>query len=121
MDANGPGLVTILTLVLGAGGLGAFVREIAMGIGKLSSGMAGRESRRKIDIVQQRDEALTREAEQRARADDADVSRRRVAEYASALRRQLIENGLTPGAWPVDEKTIPAVELKQLRGKRNKE
>lgn len=82
---------------IGSGGIGAFVMSIITGIGKLQRGVSARESKRRIDIVQQRDEAITREDEQRARADAADSRARGAIEYAARCRIQLINAGIEPG------------------------
>ena len=108
-------LLPILVAVLGAGGFGAFFREIVAGVVKVAGGMSARESSRKVDIVQQRDAALAREAKAWRLVDEEAAKRRVEQEYAARLRRQLIEAGIEPGESPVREKTLTKAQLKQLR------
>jgi hypothetical protein len=89
-------LVLLIVGCLGSGGLGVFAKDIVSGIGKLRRGVSARESSRKIDIVQQRDAAIDREDEQRARADAADIRARNAVELVARLRIQLITNGIEP-------------------------
>lgn len=88
-------LVTIIVAVLGAGGLGAFAREIADIVSKVRRGVSTKETNRKNDIIAQRDTATKAAEEER---------RRRIAwqEYSGSLRWQLRENGLTPSELPDD-------------------
>lgn len=93
-------IVTILVAVLGAGGLGAFAREIADIISKVRRGVSTREADRKNDIIAERDAAVKAAEDER---------RRRIAwqEYSGALRWQLRENGHDPNPLPDDvEDTI---------------
>jgi hypothetical protein len=114
--------VPIIAAVLGAGGLGALFREVIAAIGKLTTGMSARETKRKIDIVQQRDAALTRESKAWSQVDREAAKRRAVQDYAAALRRQLIVNGITPALEePTLEQTITKTQLQELRGKPTKE
>lgn len=106
--------VALLVAAIGAGGFGAFFREIVVVFLKLRDGLSAREKNRKVDIVQQRDQALRRE-EIAWRERDAEASkRRRMEEYASQLRRALIESGQEPGPYPVLERTLPASEVRKL-------
>jgi uncharacterized protein YaiL (DUF2058 family) len=108
-------VVPILVAILGAGGFGAFFREIVAGIIKVVGGMSARESSRKVDIVQQRDAALAREAKAWRLVDEEAAKRRVEQEYAARLRRQLIEAGIEPDEAPVREKTLTKAQLKELR------
>ncbi len=93
-------LVAILVACLGAGGLGAFAREIADIASKVRRGVSTRESNRKNDIIAQRDSAIARfEAEQK-RADEE--RRRRIAwqEYAGILAYRLRVAGIAPDTLP---------------------
>lgn len=93
-------LVTIIVAVLGAGGIGAFAREIADIVSKVRRGVSTRETNRKNDIIGQRDAALKRADEERDRADDE--RRRRIAwqEYAGILAFRLRMAGISPDALP---------------------
>lgn len=80
--------VALVVAILGSAGLGGFLREIFSGLTKLRSGVSAKESGRKRDLVTERDFEFDRaEAESR--------NRRRLEEYASQLRRSLVENGLS--------------------------
>lgn len=109
--------VPIVAAVLGAGGLGALLREAVSAVRKVMAGMAARESSRKRDIVQQRDAAAQREARAWAQVDREAAKRRQVQDYAAALRRQLIEAGVTPLDEPVLERTVTKAQLRELRDK----
>ena len=79
--------VALVVAILGSAGIGGFFREIFLGFSKLRSGISAKESGRKRDLVTERDYEYDRaEAESR--------NRRRLEEYASKLRRALVENGL---------------------------
>ncbi|WP_248240546.1 hypothetical protein [Microbacterium kunmingense] len=92
--------VTIIVAVLGAGGLGAFAREIADIVSKVRRGVSTRETNRKNDIIGQRDAAIKRADDERDRADDE--RRRRIAwqEYAGLLAFRLRMAGISPDALP---------------------
>ncbi|PCN47021.1 hypothetical protein Csp2054_14355 [Curtobacterium sp. 'Ferrero'] len=124
----------VLIAALGGGvGIGHVIRALATVLQKLRAGVSPREGKRRIDIVQQRDEALARLDKERmrasaeqARADWADANRQvaveneqRAREHAAALRVQLIEQaGLTREelpAWPEMERTIPREQFLRVR------
>jgi hypothetical protein len=88
-------VVAILVAVLGAGGAGAFAREVVDIVSKVRRGVSTRESNRKNDIIAQRDAAVRAAEEER---------RQRIAwqEYSGALRYQLRENGHNPNPLPDD-------------------
>lgn len=99
--------VAILVAVLGAGGIGAAIREIASVVSLARQGVSGKEDKRRSDIIAQRDHALQLQAEAEdaervadARADAEAAHRRHWEEVAARLRRQLIELGAEPGPWP---------------------
>ncbi|MDZ4044698.1 MAG: hypothetical protein U1E32_02835, partial [Rhodoglobus sp.] len=96
-------------------GWGAMLREIFAAVGKLLGGMSARESTRKVDIVQQRDAALAREARAWTLVDAEAAKRRRVQEWAAMLQRQLILAGIDPTPEPVLEQTITKAQLAELR------
>lgn len=106
--------VALIVAVIGAGGLGVFFRDLVDVFLKLRDGLSAREKNRKIDIVQQRDQALQREQIAWRERDVEAAKRRRMEEHASALRRMLIEAGLTPPDYPVLEKTLPASEVRRI-------
>lgn len=107
-----PSAVALLVAMGGGAGLTKFVE----GMFKIRSGMSAKESQRKVDIVTQRDAAIARENRAWSLVDAEAGKRREAQEYASRLRRQLIEAGIEPGAAPVFEQTITRAELTQLRG-----
>lgn len=101
--------IAVLVAVLGAGGIGAAIREIASVFSLARKGVSGREDKRRDDIIQQRDHALAMQAEAEAgeRAADARADNertRRIAwqEHSAQLRWQLITNGIEPGPTPND-------------------
>ena len=92
----------LLVTVLGAGGGGAVLLALINGLIKWLSGSSGRERAKNTDLISQRRNAILDRDEAEKDRDEADKKRRAADEYASSLRRQLIENGLTPGAWPYE-------------------
>lgn len=117
MQFEAVNLVALAVAILGAGGVGAFFREIASGITKVREGVSAKETTRKSDLVAQRDAAIARELAAEERADDEARKRRLTQEYASRLRRDWIERGLTPPDWPDIEDTTPVSRLAELRQK----
>lgn len=110
----------LIASLLGAGGGGAVLLALTNGLVKWLSGASGRERIRNTDLETQRAAAVEERDAAVARADTADLRRRLTAEYASRLRRQLIENGVTPEDWPDTDSTIPTSQLRRLR-KQSKE
>jgi hypothetical protein len=96
----------LLTSLLGAGGGAAVIVALVNGVGKWASGASGREREKNTDLNTQRIKAIEDRDAEALRAEEADKRRRKLAEYASQLRQQLLENGLTPDEWP-EERTIP--------------
>ncbi|QJU54319.1 hypothetical protein SCB71_14330 [Herbiconiux sp. KACC 21604] len=94
-------LVALIVAVVGAGGFGVFAREIVSVVTLVRNGVSAKESRRKNDLVAQRDYEYDR-------AETEAMNRRILAEHVSELRRLLIENGLASiiPKWP-DLKKIP--------------
>ena len=84
-----------VTLIIGvAGALG--LREMIPGMARWMSGGADREKARVQAIIAERDAEA-------ARADREARARRKLEEYASALRRDLIDAGIEPDQitpWP---------------------
>lgn len=110
-------LVPLITGLLVAIGGGAGIGKAIESILKLRSGMSARENQRKLDIVQQRDAAIARETRAWKLVDSEAEKRRQAQEYASRLRRQIIEAGGEPDAEPVYAATLTKAQLKELREK----
>jgi hypothetical protein len=91
---QGVNLTTLLFASVGAGGLGAVLREIFTGLAKLMGGVAAREGRRKSDVATARDNAERREAFQRARADAAERNVFTLRDTLAETRRGLLEMGV---------------------------
>jgi hypothetical protein len=77
----------LIIAILGAGGLGAFIKDIFEGLWKLRRGVSARETKRKIDVVLQRDEAIERASRAEHNVDT-------LREYATELRIKLLEAGM---------------------------
>lgn len=90
----------LLVTVLGAGGGGAALLALINGLIKWLSGSSARERQRNTDIVAQRRKAIEERQEAEDDRDTADRKRRISDEYASSLRRLLLENGIQPPPWP---------------------
>jgi len=100
----------VIIALLGAGGLGAFFKDIIEGLWKLRRGVSARETKRRIDVVQQRDEANDR-------ADRAERNVIRMREYVAELRIALLYRHVPKSEIPPEpelEKTIPRQQLKQI-------
>ncbi len=95
-------LVTIIVAVLGAGGLGAFAREIADIVSKVRRGISTRESNRKNDIIAQRDAAVERANAEQARADHERAVRIAWQGHAGTLAYRLRSSGIAPDSLPDD-------------------
>lgn len=89
----------IIAALLGAGGIGAFFKDLFEVVFKLRSGVSARETKRRIDVVQQRDEAYTRELLERERADREARNSQRLQITVTRLQMQLIRAG-------VDERVV---------------
>lgn len=112
----------VIIALLGAGGLGAFVKDIIEGLWKLRRGVSAKETKRRIDVVQQRDEAMEREARERERADRAERNVGRLREYATILRIELLEKHVAKQdleSWPDLEQTMPASQIRPSQVRRN--
>jgi hypothetical protein len=99
-------VVPVIVAALGSGGAGLFLKDLIGSVGKLRRGVSARETQRRIDIIQQRDEAIVREDEQRARADASDIRARNAVELVARLRVQLLTNGIEP----LDNETWTAIQ-----------
>lgn len=105
----------LIIAILGAGGLGAFFKDIVEGLWKLRRGVSARETKRRIDVVQQRDEALDR-ATRAERNVDA------MREYVTELRILLLDKRVPKAEIPVQpdlERTVPSHMLKQIKDQEN--
>lgn len=91
-----------LVLLMGAGGGGAAVLALITGLFKWLSGSAIRERDKNTDLMSQRSDAIVERNRAMTNRDEADKRRRRAYEYASLLRRMLIEHGIKPPIWPLD-------------------
>lgn len=86
----------LLVTVLGAGGGGAVLLALINGVIKWLSGSSARERQKNTDLITQRLNAIEARDEAVKDRDKADDNRRKAEEEVSVLRRQLIENGITP-------------------------
>ena len=96
-----------IVAAVGSGGLGLFLREIFDIITKLRNGVSARESKRKTDLVAQRDAADRRAFAAEQRAERETEKRREIAEYAARLRLRLINTGADVAPWPEFDDTEP--------------
>lgn len=120
MDSNATQLVAA---VLGSAAVTSVLGVLANGLVKYFNGTAGRERTRNTGLKEQREDALRRERQaiangdrSEARADREAHNRRLTEEYASGLRRDLIERGVPEDAlppWPALKKPPPEQELQQ--------
>lgn len=88
--------VTAIVAIFGALG----VRELIPAIGRFLAGGADREKVRVRELIHDRDTAEQRAKAANARAEHEETHRRIMSEYASALRRDLIDLGVEPGDLP---------------------
>lgn len=100
----------LIVTVLGAGGGGAVLLAMINGVFKWLSGSSGREREKNTNLISQRLSAIEERDLAQDERDLADQKRRAADEYAATLRRQLLENGFTPGEWP-DDHTIPRLRI----------
>lgn len=124
MDQIDP--IVLLATLGGGAGISAMVTSLGTVIAKIRRGVSPREGKRRVDIVQQRDEALVRLDRAIERADWADANRQvavsneqRAREHAAELRVQLIgAAGIARDdlpEWPEMDRTIPREEFHRLR------
>lgn len=99
--------IAIITALGGLGAVALCLREIVAMVKLLRSGVAARESRRRNDIIAQRDAAIAERDAANQRAADADRTadaerEKRIAwrEHAGALTWQLRINGVQPHELP---------------------
>lgn len=98
--AESTNLTTLLFAAIGAGGLGAVLREIFSGIAKLMGGVSAREGKRKIDVTEARVQAERREAFQRARAEAAERNVWALRDTLAETRHVLLESGVARESLP---------------------
>jgi hypothetical protein len=111
-------LVALVVAFLGAGGIGVFFREIVSIITLIRNGVSAKESKRKNDLVAQRDREFARAEHAIAERDMEARNRRRLEEYSTRLRRALIEANAEQSIqpWPDLEDTLtgpPALTTNQ--------
>ena len=97
----------LVVAVLGSAGVSAFLVALVNGAVKYFNGTAGRERVRNVGLKDQRNEAWADAEKERDRADREARNRRRIEEYASQLRRDCTEHGVTDKElrpWPKLEK-----------------
>lgn len=100
----------IWAAVLSSAGFFTFLTVIATGVGKHLNGTAGRERIRNMGMKEQRKEAWAEAAKADATADLEAHNRRLIQEYASGLRRDLLELGVPEDKlrpWPTLKKPPP--------------
>lgn len=108
-------LTTVLVAVLGAGGLGVFVREIFAGLAKMRSGVSARENDRRTDLVKRAERAERGELAAIERAERETRNRWSIEEHAMRMRMLLIQNGIDPPETPAVERTMGGNEARDLR------
>lgn len=124
--------VTLVAALGGGAGISAVIQATTTVVKLVRRGVSVREGKRRVDIVQQRDEALedarreqARADREQARADWAEENRQiavaneqRAREHAADLRVRLIEAGQARDQlpeWPDMDHTIPRAEFDRLR------
>jgi hypothetical protein len=118
--------IVLLAALGGGAGVSAVLQATGTVIAKIRRGVSPREGKRRVDIVQQRDEALLRLDQATERADWADANRlvavaneQRAREHAAELRVQLIAAaGISRDElpdWPDMHRTNPREEFHRLR------
>lgn len=118
--------IVLLAALGGGAGISAVLQATGTVIAKIRRGVSPREGKRRVDIVQQRDEALVRLDQAAERADWADANRlvavaneQRAREHAAELRVQLIAAASISRDelpdWPDMDRTIPREEFHRLR------
>jgi hypothetical protein len=105
----------LLAVILGAGGGASVLLALITGLGKWISGASGRERAKNTDLESQRMTAVEGRKQADLTAAGLATKLRKTEEYASRLRRQLFEAGLTPESWPDIDSTLPAPQLQALR------
>lgn len=108
---NSPDLAQALVTVATILGIPGVLALVVRGVFQQVSGRAGRERARNSDY-------LARSIRDSERADSEAAKRRQALEYASTLRRMLLENGIDPGGYPEGlDRTLTPAEKRKLRAK----
>ncbi len=89
----------LVITIMASGGGGAALLAMINGLWKWINGSASRERSKNTDLNNQRVNAIKERDQALDERDLADRRKRDAYEYASALRRQLRENGIVPNAW----------------------
>lgn len=112
---------TVLVAVLGGGGLGAILREIISGIGKIARGVSLKESSRRVDLVTERDDALRRAGHLSDERDREGRNRRLLFLHTAHLESILIREGLRDKIPPTPklEDAITPAHLRKAREAKN--
>ena len=113
----------VLVAILGSGGIGAAIVALVNGMIKWLSGAAAREKAQNTDLISQRRHAVEERNAAFEERDREAARRRKAEEYASSLRRQLIENDITPAKWynaHETDDTLDAEEIKRIQQVRKK-
>lgn len=105
----------LVATIMGAGGGGAVVLLLVKGVLNWLNGSAGRERSRNTSLEAQRVKAIEDRDAANRETDSANVKFFQLRDYASQLRRQLIESGITPDGWPDLDKTVTPDQIKQVR------
>ena len=103
-------LIPLLALLIGAGGVGTFFRDVVEAIWKLITGVSARETKRRIDVVQQRDEAYSRLEAERDRGDREARNSQALQLTVTELQMELIRRGVPKSEIPQMpdlERTVP--------------
>jgi len=103
---------SLIVALLGAGGGGAVLLAGIKGFITWLSGSAGRERDKNTNLIAQRSNAIADRDLAEKERDEADKKRRDAYEYASSLRRQLIENGISPQPWPNEDHNLINLDKK---------
>lgn len=102
----------LVATIMGAGGGGAVVLLLVKGVLNWLNGSAGRERSRNTSLEAQRVKAIEDRDAANRKMDAVNIKFFQIRDYASQLRRQLIEAGITPGEWPDLDKTVTPAQLK---------
>jgi hypothetical protein len=109
-------LVALVVAFLGAGGIGVFFREIVSIVTLIKNGVSAKESKRKNDLVAQRDHEFARAERAIVERDMEARNRRRLEEYSAYLRRALVEIRAEHSIreWPDLEDTLTGAQVRAM-------
>lgn len=103
---EGTNWVAIIIAIVGAGGIGAAIREVVSVVTLARQGVSGKEDKRRTDIVSMRDWALAERDKALAAQDAAEINeaksaaRSRVLEESIAVHRRIIIEAVGPDRLP---------------------